>query len=53
MDITDRSVLGRFRSCQEFLQRAEKHGDLPVVLLDLAGQIAMCGEDFPESRKYE
>jgi len=48
MDIADRMFLWRIRRRQELPQRVEQDGDLPVVLLDFAGQIPVRGKDFAQ-----
>jgi hypothetical protein len=47
MDIADRHFLG-FRKRQKFFDGAEKSGYLPVMVLDLAGDVFVSGKDFAQ-----
>lgn len=47
-DVSDGILLRGLRRGEEFADRIEKHRDLPVVLLDLAGESAIGREHLAE-----
>src|ERR1019366_449089 len=47
-NVPDGILLRGVRRRQELLHRAEEDGDLPVVFLDLAGQIPVRAQDFAQ-----
>ena len=48
MDITD-PVFLRFWKRQKFFDNAEECGNLPVMFLDLPGDVLVCRENLPQS----